>query len=88
MAQAQPAARLAASPDEQLNVRIPSVLSDKLDRMIRAIDEHGGGRTARKELIAAMLHATTDDAATLMEILARYRRAKTKDVVRSRQRSD
>lgn len=65
--------RLCKSADEQLNVRVPSALARKLDRMIAAIDEQGGGRVSRKELIAALLYAAIEDGAGLSGQLATYR---------------
>jgi DNA-binding winged helix-turn-helix (wHTH) protein len=73
-------APLRDSPEEGIGVVVPAVLSDRIDALVVLVEE-AGERTSRKELIAALILATSVVSDELATTLRRYRRAAVRDAL-------
>lgn len=75
-----PKRRLRDCPEDQIGVSIPSPLNARLDALV-ARANHAGENTSRKELLAALILATSDQPEDLVEAVRSFRVAKASDVV-------
>jgi hypothetical protein len=74
-------ARLVEQRERHLGVLVPIPLSERVDALAELLYDEGYGRVARKEVVAALLFAATEDAHELASLLAQYRRARVRDVL-------
>jgi hypothetical protein len=72
--------RVSRSRERPLTFPMPAALSEHLDRMCASIEEVGGGRCHRKELVAALLATCSLTGSELNALLQEYRTMKVRDL--------
>jgi len=60
--------------ERAIGVSVPVPLSARLDRLVELIEQQGH-RVYRKDLVAALLLAASEDPAELADLITRYRTA-------------
>src|SRR2546423_13807018 len=74
-------ARLLEQREQNLGVLVPIPLSERLERLTELLYHDGHGHVSRKELVAALLFAATEDPGELAQCLAAYRRARVRNAL-------
>jgi hypothetical protein len=74
-------ARLVEQRERNLGVLVPIPLSERIEALAELLYRDGYGRVSRKEVVAAILHAATDEVDELAELLRRYRNARVRDAL-------
>lgn len=74
----RPDETLVSSAEVRIGLALPSVLSARLDALVRAADS-AGARTNRKEILSALLLDATDDPDALRDLVQRLRVAQVRD---------
>lgn len=64
--------KLRRCPQVQTNVNWPVPVDQRLNELLRQLDEALGGETSRSQLLAALVATAPADARQLEEILRRY----------------
>jgi hypothetical protein len=71
---------LRDAPERSIGLSLPLAISQRLDRLVTLVYEDGG-RTSRKELVAALILATPTVPHRLSAAVRRYRRALVRDAL-------
>lgn len=70
---------LRKAEERAIGVGIPLPLSRRLDALVEAAEEKSGSRVYRKDLVAALVLAASEDPQALADLVATYRTAKVRD---------
>lgn len=71
---------LREAEEQQVGVSLPIQISRRLDRLV-ALAGSGGLRVYRKDLVAALVLAATEDSEELTELLLKLGKAKNRDAM-------
>lgn len=81
-----PDSPLRGASERSIGLSLPGPLSARVDALVKLVEDHGE-RTDRKELIAAMILAATEDPEDLSAAIRDYRRASIRDALLDVQRA-
>ncbi len=72
--------RIVAHPERNVGFPLPEPVTSKLDAMTARVEEVGGGRTSRREMIGMLIFFAENDGAALEQRLREYRTASIADL--------
>lgn len=71
---------LPKCPEVGTSLSLPGPLNERLDQLL-ALANEAGAATSRRELIAALILAASDDADALFQLVVSFRRTRAADAV-------
>ena len=74
-------ARLVEQRECNLGVNVPVPLSERIETLAEVLYQEGHGRVSRKEIVASLLLAATEDPAELAGLVTRYRSARVRETL-------
>lgn len=72
--------RLSSYPDIPHGFALSEPVSDRLDAFVQLVADAGGGRTSRRELVAALIATATAVGERLSAMLRQYRILEVDDI--------